>query len=385
MKKQIWIGLISGLIAASAQASSGEYWEFTTTSKSVIAGRPAGMPAVPESTFKDKSCQPSFEDAKKYNTKEYLQKMMNGSPCQISDFKTAGNKTSYKTKCVDENGKTNIETTESTDDRDSSQSSSRSSTVILDGHVMDYTRTTTGKRIGGSCDYEASVKEGERKMKEDEARVKEDKKKWQEEEARNKARKCDTSKFSNGMDWLDRADDFVPGDTCPGKKEALCTAVRRDAVRDLPTYQRLVDFEKYNSGLLASACGIKMEATRVAVCKANKESNSGLLQANCPAEAKEYSERERRKICEGREYTSREDMTKCMSGDGNDDGDRMVDFVPRAKDKTNKNHTAELPAGSTENKAAQAAGSKDTPSKIGSVTTDTVLEGAKKLKGMFGF
>jgi hypothetical protein len=337
MKKQIWIGLFSGLIAASAQAAPGEYWEIST--KMEMAGMPFAMPAMTA-----KVCVPSGGEKNPQN----MQKK--DSNCQMTDVKTSGNKVTWKAKCI-ENGETMIGTGESTHEHDSYHGNMHM-TGNSQGHPIDMTQTYSGKRIGGSCDAEAQMKEITGKI-------------------------CDTSQFSSGADWISRSDLFLKGNTCPGKKEALCSAVRKDAVRDVNTYQTLANMEKNNGRQISSACGIKMEATRVAVCKANKEGNYEFLKANCPAEAKEYKELARRKNCEGRGYTSRDKLNDCMSGVASGEDDEQV--AQETSAKANKKKTSGNSDKPDSNDDSAKSGN------TGNAAADSVLEGAKKLKGMFGF
>ena len=343
MNKQILIGLLSGLIVATAQATPGEYWEITT--KMEMVGMPFAMP-----TITAKVCVPNGGE----KNPQYMQKK--DDTCQMTDVKVSGNKVTWKARCTND-GETMNGTGESSHERDSYRGS-----MHLTGHsggqAIDMTQNYNGKRIGGSCDSEAQVKALTGKM-------------------------CDTSQLNSGTEWISRAEMFLKGDSCPGKKAQLCSIVRKDAARDTDTFQMLVTMEKNNGGLIASSCGLRMEETRAAVCKANSEGNYEFLQTYCPAEAKEYKERERRKNCAGRGYSSSNALNDCLSGSGSAEGvEPVVHETTARKNMKKARGYADKPdnADNTDN-TNDAASDTDT----GNTATNSILEGAKKLKGIFSF
>ncbi len=149
MKKQMWIGLFSGLIAASAYAVPGEYWEVTT--KMDMPGMPFAMPPITV-----KVCIPIGGE----KNPQLMQKK--DSNCQMSDVKTSGNKVTWKARCIHE-GETMNGSGESVHEHDSYRGNMHL-TGNSHGHAIDMTQTYSGKRIGGSCDSEAQVKEMTRKI-----------------------------------------------------------------------------------------------------------------------------------------------------------------------------------------------------------------------------
>jgi len=333
MNKLIWLGVCAGLISTGAHAVPGEYWEVST--KMEMAGMPFAMPAMTA-----KVCIPAGGEKNPQNMQKKDDK------CQMTDVKTSGNKVTWKAKCVD-HGETMNGTGESVHERDSYHGNMHL-TGQSGGQPIDMTQTYNGKKIGGACDSEAQMKEITGKL-------------------------CDSAKFTTS-DWIARSEMFLKGNTCPGKKEPLCSAVRKDAVRDASAYQMLINTEKNNGALITTACGLNLEATRAAVCKANKDGSYGFLKANCPAEAKEYLEASRKKNCEGRGYTARSSMDACMSAKGGDDVEEPIAMEAASKNK------------GKQGKAGQEhADGKDAAGGPGSLNADTVLEGAKKLKGLFGF
>jgi hypothetical protein len=178
------------------------------------------------------------------------------------------------------------------------------------------------------------------------------------------ARACDTSKYT-ASNWIISSQMFL-GDkpTCPGKKEALCKVVRNDAAKDVQTFEMLVRHEETaSSPSIAKACNVNVDSMRKSLCKAKARSGPlHFLEANCPAEAKAFRELMRkREECEGRGFTSGAKMKKCMGGD-------MIEEESASSSKSGKKSKADDESGDS-----------------GASTTDTVLDGAKKLKGLFGF
>jgi hypothetical protein len=121
----------------------------------------------------------------------------------------------------------------------------------------------------------------------------------------------------------------------------------------------VLEQQEKNDGVpsVAKACNVNVETLRKSLCKAKARSGPlHVLDANCPAEAKAFRELQRkREECAGRGFTSGEKMKKCMGG-------QMVE-----------EEAEERPVRS--GKSGDDSG----------VSSDTVLDGAKKLKGLFGF
>lgn len=274
------------------------------------------------------------------------------SNCEMTDVKTSGNKVSYKGKCVEKDGTMNMEG-ENTYERDSYRGTMHM-TGKSQGQNMDMKTSYSGKRIGGSCDSEELVKKAQAQQKE------------------MKGQLCDTAK-SDTSELISRAGVLLDNATCPGKKELLCDAVRKDAPRDADVYQHLVATEKNNRNLVTKACGLNMDATTKALCKNLNGKNYRKLTAYCPAEAKAYMTTARKKECEGRSYTAHEGLSKCLSGqDGGDNADEDNAGEAQSKGETGKK--------SDSNNSTQSVieGAKK-------LNGESVLDGAKKLKGLFGF
>lgn len=320
-----WITLFSWLLSAETFAAPGEYWEVTT--KMEMAGMPFSMPATTTKVCIGKGHETDPRQAAP------------NKDCEMTDIKISGKKTSWKVRCNHDGDVMNGS------GENSGTADGYEGTMHLTGNShgrnMDMTQTYSGKRVGGNCDTEEQVN-------------------------KIKGEICDTSKFDT-LAWIGRAEFFLNNKTCPGKKEPLCNAVRKDAPRDADVYQNLVTMEKNNGGLITKACKLNMEATTKALCKTINDNNYGTLSVYCPAEAKTYQEEARKKACEGRSYTAHEDLSKCLNGqDGSDNANRSAPEEMRAKS------------------ASDNPNSSSSNSGIGN-PAQSVIEGAKKLKGLFGF
>lgn len=334
-----WVALLSGVLAADIYAAPGEYWEIT--SKMDMPGMPFAMPATTV-----KVCIPPGGEKDPRRTQDKK------SNCEMTDVKTSGNKVSYKGKCVEKDGTMNMEG-ENTYEHDSYHGIMHM-TGKSHGHDMDMKTSYSGKRLGGSCDTEELVK------------------KVQAQEKEIKGKLCDTAK-SDTSDLINRAGLLLNNESCPGKKELLCDAVRKDAPRDADVYQTLISTEKNNGNLVTKACGLNMDATTKALCKNLNGKNYRKLTAYCPAEAKAYMATARKKECEGRSYTAHEDLSKCLNGqDGGDNADEG-----NAGDSSSKGETGKK-SGSNNSTQSVIDGAKK-------LNGESVLDGAKKLKGLFGF
>jgi hypothetical protein len=310
-----------------AYASPGEYWEIT--SKMEMPGMPFAMPPTTQKVCIPKGGQ--NDPGKTSGDKD----------CKMTDTRTVGNKITWKARC-DRNGEvmTGIgeQTTTANDYHGKLVLSGKSS-----GQDMNMTMVYSGKRIGGSCDSEEQTRQAKAKVD------------------RTIAQMCDTSNYQSTADWIGAADLVLrPGATCASQRKQFCDAVLRDARRDAKTYNALLMHDRQmQTGIsIAKECGLNMAVTTKAVCKTLNDENYNDLSAHCPAEAKKFREVQRRKDCEGRAYTSQVDFKACMSGKSSSHGGRS--------------YTSDESEGSSSKSAL------DNPA-------GAAIEGAKKLKGMFGF
>jgi hypothetical protein len=336
--KKVWLGVATlslSMLSSTLLAAPGEWWEIT--GKMEMPGMPFAMPGQTS-----KVCLPKGGESDPRQTQG------KNSNCKMTDVQQSGNTVKYKGTCVND-GETMNMVGETTHDGKSFKSKMKM-TGKSHGEPVDMTMTSSGKYIGGACDTEEMGRKAKAQIDE------------------GMARACDTSKYS-ASNWIQSASMFLgPKPSCPGKKDALCKAVRNDVPHDMEAFQVLEQQEK-NEGVLsvAKACNVNVETMRKSLCKAKARSGPlQFLEANCPAEAKAFRELERkREDCAGRGFTAGAKMKKCMGSDWA--GDEAA--------------ADERPAKSKKSKADADAGDSGS----GSVNSDSVLQGAKKLKGLFGF
>ena len=328
------IGMSSVIMLSSPLlAATGEWWE--VTGKMEMEGMPFAMPAQTS-----KVCMPKGGESDPNNTQG------KDKNCKMTDVKHSGNTVKFKGTCVNQGETMNV-VGETTHDGNSFKSNMKMSGKAQ-GEAVNMTMVSSGKRIGGSCDTEELGRKAKAQVD------------------AGMAAACDTSKYKT-YNWVVSASLFIGAKpSCPGKKETLCKVLRTDMPHDLQAFQALESREKaQGEPSVAKACNLNMENTKKSLCKEKARSGPlSFLEASCPAEAKAYRELLRkREECAGRGFTSGDKMNKCMGGEMLDD-------------------TADSPAAKSGKSSADA---EPADSGSGGVTSDSVLEGAKKLKGLFGF
>lgn len=340
---------IASLACAASAFSSlalgapGEYWE--VTSKMEMAGMPFAMPGQTM-----KVCIVRGAERNPPPDKE----------CETSDVRVSGNKTLWKVRCT-KNGEIMNGSGEMSGNMDQSEGSLRLSGKS-GGQNVEMTMKHRSKRLGGACDSDEMAN----KMK----------------AQGNKAREqiCDTARLKKTTDWIGSASLFLNEQSCPGKKAPLCDAVRRDAPRDASVYQYLAMTEKSNGGLITRGCGLNMVAITASQCQSLNAANVNVLAAYCPAEAKTYREAARRKGCEGRRYTARANLDKCLSG-GTTTGVQGVAVKSPAMATNAGKATGVVDVAADEQEFKGSASKSKLPAPGAG---DPVMDRAKKLKGLFG-
>lgn len=329
---------IASLLSFAASAAPGEYWEITT--KMDMPGMPFAMPGTTM-----KVCIPKGGE-------KDPEKSTGDKDCKMSDVKTVGNKTTWKMRC-NHDGKIMTGSGEQITKPNAYDIKMRISSE--DG---DMNMSTSGKYIGGKCDSEEMVK------------------KAQAENQKAMSQACNTSDNRSTADWIRNSSGFIQKgmDTlCPAQRKQLCDLVRKDAPNDVNAFSALADYEQQAKGGMESmvkACKVDMATATKSICKKINEDNYRKLSAACPAEAKRLREAQRRKHCEGREYTAEtraEDLKRCLSGKDDDSGNE--DDEGYDEDRSQNKGSASNKSGSSSDNNPAA----------------DILEGAKKLKGMFGF
>jgi hypothetical protein len=191
----------------------------------------------------------------------------------------------------------------------------------------------SGKRIGGSCEPGAEAKAMQQQA-------------------------CATPGYTTAA-WIESAEHFLRNTSmCPGKKDELCSAVRKDAPKDPDVYQLLLQAEDSNGGLIAKSCKLDMASITSSICAKVTDSNVQGLSKSCPAEAK--------KIMEARRKNA-----QSFSGD-------------KVKSAASPGIDTAVKSGTDPTSGSSSSASSDSDSKSAN-PAGQLLDSAKKLKGMFGF
>lgn len=369
MNRHLKIALLwaAAVAAPWAVAAPGEFWEMTT--KSEMPGMPMAMPAQTM-----KVCVPKGAERDPKNS-------MTDKSCVMSDMKTVGNKMMWKVQCNNKGEVMNGEG-EMTATGDAQEGTTRLQ-GSSGGHKFDMTMTYKNRRIGGACDTEDAVKDVRAKMD------------------AQKAVLCDTTGRTTEQ-MLGQSTYLLNEEVCPGKKQPFCEMVRREIGRDSTVFAYVSRVDKNYQGKdraksTSNSCGIDMEATTRAVCKTFSSKNAESLTPHCPVEAKAYRDNERRKSCEGRSYTAREDLSKCLAGiDPNQVNDDEATANPVKRNTRTKagsgpsatntvtmprDEVADLPPSQWPNPNANPGKNNDANGN----PADALMESAKKLKGLFKF
>lgn len=346
----------AGIFPATVLSATGEYWE--VTSKMEMPGMPFTMPA---NTFK--ACIPKGGESDPQRTQG------KDGKCTFTDVQHSGNTVKYKGTCVNSRGDTMNMTGETTHDSNSFKTRMEMSAESgkRQGNSMTMKMTSSGKRVGGSCDAEEMAKKTQAQAQEQKQRVE----KMQKDALANACDISDPNKLLKSESYYAGASPL-----CSNKKE-YCNAVREKARRDTGFFRDMVSQEKMRKKYASQGvkkteevsviniCSLDMASLGKAVCKNSVHRGpQDFLDENCsPAEAKEYREFSRKRAasdqpasdhgdCEGRDYTSPEQREACrnLAKCGSDTCD------------------------STEDKSG-----------VGGINSSTMLDGAKKLKGLFGF
>jgi hypothetical protein len=171
--------------------------------------------------------------------------------------------------------------------------------------------------------------------------------------------------------------------------------MKRESGRDVEVYFSI----KNPDSPISKGCGINLAAAKKSICKSvdannrdfTKQMRGGYgqlhlqsLRAECPAEMKLYAELSRKRFCEGRGFTEQQrvSLANCLKGASGDD---------EAMNRPDPEEPA-VGVGSTAN--AQKAEPNSTGTLLdglkmpslpgGGNSTDAVIDGAKKLKNLFG-
>jgi hypothetical protein len=335
-------GFAIAVFSLNAHAVPGEYWEISAQME--MPGMPFAMPAQ-----KSKVCMPKGGESDPNRTQD------KDSKCDFTDIQRSGNTVKFKGTCVNGHGDKMKVSGETTHDANSFKTKMQMSS---EGHGGQMSMNSSGKRIGGSCDSEEMV----RKVQ---AQAEAGKKQAAMTQKDFQAHACDT----RNSDQLLLAGGYYGGNNpaCKNKKE-YCQAVRNKVQHDPHAYDDLAIQEEQGRKYAAQGaknidetsvihiCGLDMGSLKSAVCKNSVHRGpQDFMDQNCSAaQAKEYREYARQQEDCARDYTAPDQRAACVN---------------LAKCGSDTCGQAE----------------ETTPKDSGKSTTNTVLDGAKKLRGFLPF
>jgi hypothetical protein len=358
-----WI-LGSCLLASTAIAAPGEYWEMTNK----VEMQGMSMPGMTNKFCMGKG---SESDPRQNTDKD----------CEVTDMKMSGGKSSWKMRCV-KNGEVMTGSGEMSGTADRNEGTIKFTSAKTGTMSMSF----VNKRIGGACDTEEMKKKIDAQVA-----------------ASNKemAKMCEGANTT--MEWHARASMIVGKDAmCADKKEQFCSIMKRDVVRDIDVYFAL----KEPQPPVSQSCGISMDAAKKSICKSvdansadfNKQLRGNMgsfhaqrLRSECPAEMKVYAELSRKRYCEGRGFTEKQrvSLADCLKGGGSDDDHAMNTPDPDepALPANNTGNTKKSTVQATNQPSQPEPGKSgiSIPGLPGNIPADAVMDGAKKLKNLFGF
>ncbi len=362
MKRNLLVcgGFVLAVFSLNAFAASGEYWEIT--SKMDMPGMPMAMPA-----HTSKVCLPKGGESDPSRTQG------KDSKCEFTDVQRSGNTVKFKGTCVNDRGDKMKVSGETTHDSNSFKTKMQMSS---DGGG-NMSMNTSGKRVGGSCDSEEVAKKAQAQGEAARMQSANAKKDLQ-------ARACDTT----NSDQLLMAGGYYGGAAplCTNKKE-YCQAVRDKVTHEPSAYEQLANQEEQGKKYAAQGikgtqdtsvahiCGLDLASVKKSVCKNSVHRGpADFMDKYCTAaEAKEF-----------REYARAQTDKKQAAGGDQCSRDFTAPDQRAACRKCSKYVEQEWI--DCMERDGNGSGSKDVVNKdSGKSKTDTVLDGAKKLKGLLPF
>ncbi len=220
------------------------------------------------------------------------QMMEQDGNCRVTNVKHSGSKTTWKMNCSGD-GQKMTGSGEITHSKSSYQGKSHMS-GMADGEKIDMTATYRGKRIGKACDTSAPVVVKSKAMDDmnDMMGI------AKAQMAADMAEQCEVGKYEAKELMNNRF--FGPNAVCAKNRKYACKVISKDATKNTGVYLALVKHDDTSDVSIADACKISMAKTTKSICKKVDENNYKRMEDACPAEAEKISAME----ASGRSYTS---------------------------------------------------------------------------------
>lgn len=333
MKKSLWLLAALCLSGVAQAAGNDELWAVTT--KMEMEGMPFAMPGQTSNVCIEKG---------KQNDPNRAVPADKDRNCTMSDVKVSGNRSSWKMKCTGKDPMTGS-------GEMTSGNGSYTGKMQMHSADGDMTMNYAGKRIG-SCDYakdnpsaQAHAMIAEHQAASEQERVKECKQAL-DDDAYSHFLKPDCS-------WAPdpQSKKLCAGMACPDMRPQMCARLSKRMSGSDEDYMDVAGNK--DARKLTQECGLPYEKATRAFCKRQLEAKDYQKVAEyCDKEAKPLFD----KHCAGRDYTAAMD-----SGYG-----------PICQ------RYGKWKSSSGEDASAESKPNNSNPAKA-------ILDGAKNLKGMFGF
>lgn len=339
MKKSLWFFAALCLSGAAQAAGNDELW--AVTSKMEMAGMPFAMPGHTSNVCIEKG---------KQNDPNRAVPTDKNQDCKMSDVKISGNKSSWKMVCTGKDPMTGS-------GEITSGNGSYSGKILMHSKDGDMTMNYEGKRIG-TCDYatenpsaKANAMVAQHQALTEQERIKECKKAV-DENSYGHFLKPDCS-------WAQdpQSKKICASMSCPDMRPQMCERLSKKLSASDEDYLYVADHKEAKK--LAQECGLPFEKSTRAYCKHQLDAKDYQKVAEyCDKEAKPLFD----KHCAGRDYTAAMD-----SGYG-----------PICQRYGKWKQATDAPSDTPDNPSADSKPNNTNPAKA-------ILDGAKNLKGMFGF
>ncbi len=162
-----------------------------------------------------------------------------------------------------------------------------------EGKKVDMTANYQGKRIGTPCDTSAGAVVAVKGME----NVNEMMGMANKQMAAAMAEQCEISNYQTTELISNKF--FGPNAACPGKEKFACKVINKDVKKDTQVFVKLAKHDDTSDVSIAGACGIDMPSTTKSICKKVDDHNYKELAEYCPVEAKAFETAETQ-----RAYTS---------------------------------------------------------------------------------
>lgn len=220
------------------------------------------------------------------------QMMQDDSNCKVSDVKTSGNKVTWKVRC-DGNGQKMSGGGEITHGKSSYKGTMHMSGTA-DGEKVDMKASYSGKRIGQACDTSAPVVMGGKGME----HMNDMMGMAKAQMAAGMAEQCEVGRYEAAQ--LMTSTFFGPDAMCAKNQKYACKVISKDVVKKPDVYLALVKHDDTSDISIADACKINMKTATKAICKKVDDSNYQDLEEACPTESAKVAAT----MESGRSYTS---------------------------------------------------------------------------------